>query len=423
MLLLIMGLMLSCAFGETSHGGSRSKPPPTFGFSTSPNDVNQMLSSLERENESLIPSTLLTPFFKQLEHDIEMNTKKTGLNFGVEYIPLTQHSHFGMPHENAGGAELEVFGRYHPMGHDVMDTTIGFKLEQENRIAKIPPGEFYQQLNSIIATTSGFEKLKAALTELWYEQVIIKDRLIMRAGKINITSVMNNYGFESRKFYFLSDVFTSYPATDEPRRSLGAIVAVKLMPHIYVSGAVGDANGEKETSGFNTIGKGQLFSAIELGYRHIISSPSSDNYHIFIWHTAARPQRGLPSESGYSLVLQKNFAFRFIPFTKFDRNQGKSQAFKQVWIGGFVYHYPFGEKVGLLGVGVGQAKLNKFELEAEPEELFQGGHQTIVEVFYRIQFSPYTQITPDVQLIKTITTEHRPSKWAPVISLRVRTAV
>lgn len=419
-LLSISSTLVTNASPESTHGGSRSQAAPTFGFSTSPNDVNQMLSSLERENVSLIPKTLLTPFFKQFEHDIEINAKKTGLNFGIEYIPLAQHTNFGMPYENGGGGEVEVFGRYHPHGHEDMSSIVGFRVEQENRMATIPPGELYEQINSVILTASGLERLKASLTELWFEQVLIDDVLVARLGKVNITAVMNNYGFESRKFYFLSDVFTSYPVTDEPRRALGAIIGMKLARHLYVSGVFADANGEKTTSGFNTIGKGQMFTAIEFGYRDIISSPISDNYHIFIWHTAARPQRMLQSESGYSIVLQKNFADRFIPFTKFDNNTGKTQLMKQAWIGGFVYHYPFGEQVGLLGVGVGRAKLNKYEFG---EEIYSGGHQTIIEVFYRIQFSPYTQITPDVQLIKTLPTEHRPSKWAPVLSLRMRTAI
>jgi porin len=424
---------------------SRQEEAPKTSFASSPNDVSQLLSTLERENESLIPQTILTPFFKKFEHDVEEGAKRTGNNFGIEYIPLYQYANLGMPHENASGGEFEIFGHYRPLGYENISSTFGYKIEQKHAYGQVFPGEFSEQLNLIVKTISGYEKLNPAVTELWYQQIIVDDLVIVRLGKVDVTSIMNSYAFDSRKFYFLSNAFTSHPATDEPKKSLGLITGLKLSPHVYLAATVVDANGQENTSGFNTFGKGQYFSAIEFGYREIINNPSSDNYHVFIWQTAARPQLELPSEHGYSIVLQKDFSYRFIPFVKLDINEGKTQEIKRLIIAGFGFHHPFGGRFGLFGFGIGYAKLSHLAFEEKKEEETKAfgmhmheynlhrefeyghdkpnGHQVIFEMFYRVQFAPYTQITPDIQVIRTLPYEKYPARWATVASIRLRTAI
>jgi len=410
---------------------SRNKEAETT-FSSSPNDVSQLLSSLERENVSLIAQTPATPIFRKIQNDIETSAENTGNNFGFEYIPLYQYAALGHPQDNASGGEFEIFGQYYPFGIDESTTTIGYKIEQKHAYGKIPPGMFNEQMNSIIRTVSGYENLKPAITELWYQQHIIPKTLVVRLGKVKITSVMNNYAFDSRKFYYLSDVFTSHPAIDEPSRGLGIIAGLKLHPHIYAAATVVDASGEENTSGFKTFGRGEFFSAIELGYRDIVSNPSSDNYHIFIWQTASRKHINRSNASGYAILLQKNIHSRLIPFAKLAVNHGKNQDIKRLVMGGFGYHYPLGGKYGLIGFGAGYATLSALAFENEKteeeemkrhEQMPHGGHQVIFETYYRIQLTPYSQLTPDIEIIKILPNEKHHHRWATVASIRWRTAI
>lgn len=384
----------------------------TIGLNSSPNDVEQLLKTLRNENQALLPSTPLTPYFNYFKTYIHKLNDKTGLNLGMAYTPLYQHAVLSYERQNAGGGEFEIFGQYKLNKDQSKSPSIGFTIEDKHRYTFIPPHYLNTQFNSTIRTVSGYAPFKAAITQLWFQTSIIKNVLAIRVGKIDLTSIMNSYAFESRRFFFLSNVFSSHPAVAKPENGLGAIVGLKLSPHLYIAGGIADANGKDTTSGFNTIKYGQYFSSLEIGYRQNIIDPQSDNYHIFLWQVAARPQENLKSDNGVSIVLQKLVSLRFIPFIKADLNTGRVQKIKKLLTAGFGYHYPLNQPYGLLGLATGFAELSDRA----------NGHQFIFETFYRVQLTPDSQLTPDIQIIKTIPIQAK-AKWIPVASIRYRATI
>lgn len=361
-------------------------------LNASPNDINQLLSTLEQENKSLIPNTPLTPYLQKFKTKKNKLHEDYGLNFGMSYTPLIEYSKLGQPHENASGGNYEFFGRYKPKSLQHSKTTFGIKLEDNHAYSTIPPGEFSGQINSAIKTVSGYIPFNLAVTELWLQQSLIPNKIAYRLGKIDLTSIMNSYAFDSRQFYYLSNVFTSHPATAVPSKALGGVLGVSLGPHLYSSIGAVDANGEETTSGFSTLHKGKFYTAVEMGYRDIITNPQSDNYHVFLWHVAAQPEKELLSDQGLSIVLQKNINSKFIPFIKGDWNRGHVTTFNKLIISGFGLQHPFLGSMGLWGLGAGWAELSEQ----------QGVNQLIVETYYRLQLTPNSQLTPNLELIKAL---------------------
>lgn len=378
-------------------------------LNSSPNDVSQLLSSLKEEKNSLITQTELTPLFNRLERTSKQFDQRTGINLGLDYIPLYEHAYQSIGRENASGGELQLFGKWSLFKERTNSPIMGFKIEEKHRYTQTYPGQLAEQFGSIIKTVSGYEHLDTAITELWFQSSVIQNKMAFRIGKIDLTSIMNSYAFDSRRFYFLSDVFSSAPAIDKPQKGLGAILGIKVMKHIYFTSGINDLNGTENSSGFNTLHRSEFIKAIEFGYRKYVISPQSDNYHVFLWHSDAQKIKGIPSDHGFSLVLQKNISNRFIPFIKMNFNSGRVEEIKQLYTSGFGYHYPFNEQYGLLGFAAGYAVLSDAQLS----------HQIILESFYRIQLTPHSQITPDIQMIYTPI----PSRWVPVMNLRFRTAV
>lgn len=410
--LFLVGLLL---YTVTARSEPEEPPGPKhqdnieWSLNSSPNDVNQLLSSLEKENESLIAQTEFTPFFRRVEQHMKHVNQKTGLNIGMDYVPLYEHAMETSEKQNASGGELHLFGKWNFLNKNPRSPMIGFKIEEKHRYTQIYPGQLAEQFDSIIKTVSGYEQLNTAITELWLQSFLIKDIIAFRLGKLELTSIMNSYAFDSRRFYFLSDVFSSSPAINRPQKGLGLITAFKITRHVYLGAGITDLNGTEDSSGFSTLHHGEFIKALELGYRDKIVNPQSDNYHVFVWQSDAQKAMGIPSDHGFSFVLQKNFANRFIPFFKANFNSGRVKDIKQLYTSGFGYHYPFNGKFGLLGFAVGYAALSDK----------QSGHQVILESFYRIQLTPFSQLTPDIQMIYTPI----PSRWVPVINLRFRTAL
>lgn len=420
MLLFASAIFTNCQANFLNPNITTTQSDVEWQLNSSPKDINQLLSALERENKSLIEKTPLTPVFDKIEKIIDELSEQSGLDLGSAYIPLYQHADHSKI-ENAQAAEAEIFGRWHIFGEKNKSPMIGFKIEQKHRSTQIFPSKLAEQFNSIIKTVSGYEQLRLSITELWLQTSIIPNIMAIRIGKINLSSVMNSYAFDSRQFYFLSDVFSSEPAINKPQKGLGAITAIRLSKHYYVSAGIMDLNGQEGSSGFRTLHRGEFIKAIEFGYRDRIITPQSDNYHIFFWQSDAQKSLGIPSDSGWSLVLQKNFYYRFIPFFKMNLNGGQSKDIKQLYIAGFGFHYPFNGEFGLLGFALGYAVLSDKTL----------GHQFILESFYRIQLTKYSQLTPDIQFIRTphnIAFNEQPcnfniNRWVPVFSLRYRIAV
>lgn len=380
-------------------------------LSSSPDDVTQLLSTLEKENNSLISKTPLSSLIKKIEKEKKRQKEKYGVNWGMNYIPLLEYSSSGYPHVNASGSAYQFFGSYKPKPFQQLKTTIGLKVEGNHRYSDISPGHFAEEINSAILTTSGYKPYPLAVTELWIQQSLIPNVLAYRLGKIDLTSIMNSYAFDSRQFYFLSNVFTKHPATAVPSKSPGAVLGIALGAHLYTAlGAVG-LDGEDTTSGFSSFDRGKFFTAIEIGYRDIIKNPQSDNYHVFFWHVPDQPEKQQLSDQGISVVLQKNLFNKFIPFVKLDWSKGRVATFNKLFITGFGLQHPFYGSIGLWGVGMGYAQLAE-----------DATNQAILESFYRVQLTPNSQLTPNIQFIKTLPINgHQPI--ATVWNLRYRIAV
>ncbi len=409
--ILICLLFIPYANAALSSAQTNSKLEEEEVLATSSKDVNQLVSLSEQQRNSLIQNTPFDPFFTKIHQTINKLDETTGVKVGFDYVPLYQHARHSPVKENASGGEAQLFGRWKICKEAKQSPTIGFKVEQRHRFTELYPSQLASQFNSEIKTVSGYEQLEVSITELWLQSVLIDKFMALRAGKLDMTSIMNTYAFDSRQFHFLSDVFSSEPAVNRPSKGLGAMLALKLDSHVYMGAGIIDLNGELSTSGFNTLHLDQFTKAFEIGYREKILDPNSDNYHFFLWHSDAQDQFGRPSDHGWSIVLQKNFNEKFIPFFKTNLNTGRVKNIKELYLLGFGYQYPFGQKYSLFGLAAGKAVLSDL---SEKDK----GHQAIVESFYRIQLLPFTQLTSDVQLLRNPTND-----WTSVFNLRLRFAI
>jgi porin len=389
----------------------RLTPPIVNVLNISPNDINQLLQDLEEKRVALIEKTAFSPYFDYWNSVSQLVEEKTGVSIGFAYTALYQQAQYAFPKKHASGGDFDFFGRWMYLDRDVQQSLVGFRVEQRHNFAQIAPGDLHLFIGSVANTTQAFNTYDGALVELWWEQLLPKNRAGFRIGKIDITSVMNNYAFESQNFYFLNNVFTGHPGWAEPANGLGAAFGFGLTEHLYSGFGLVDANGSNTTSGFNTFGKGEYFTGFEFGYRTQIRSPDGDNFHVFLWHSDKRRDLNIPSDQGISMTLQKNIKDKYLPFFRIDTNKGRASEFKRLLISGIGISSLFGKAYGLLGAAIAYGV---------PTD-HKHGDETIVELFYRIQLTPYSQLTPDIQLIKLKPIDAY-SKWDCVASLRIRVA-
>lgn len=92
------------AFGQSVPNHSNNPGSAEAALNSSPNDVSQLLSTLKEENNSIITHTPLTPFFKQWGGTTKQLAQNTGLNLGLDYVPLFEHAYQTLGRQNASGA-------------------------------------------------------------------------------------------------------------------------------------------------------------------------------------------------------------------------------------------------------------------------------------------------------------------------------
>ena len=377
----------------------------------SPNELSKVLEEMKQKKPSLLektPDTDLLAYWKAFHQQIK---EKTGISLGVAFTGLSQYSPGVRPQDNASGSDLDLLGKWTSASFWGGVSNIGFHLERRNKFTTLAPASFNKNIGSVIKTTQGFNQFNPALVELWWQHVFPTKKSSFRVGKIDIMSLMNTYAFKSQKLFFINQAFTGYPAVSRPSKALGGAASLALTDHYYVGYGLVDANGTNITSGFNTFGKGQYFQGVELGYLEKIDNQTGNNYHVFLWHMAARPQINMASDQGASIVLQHKLSNKLTPFFKWNLSRGTAANYKYLYTAGIGIDKPFEQVYSLSGIAVAYGK---------PANSLRG-YETVVEGFYRIQLSPFIQLTPDIQLIKFKPTNST-SKLGAVFNLRWRLA-
>ncbi len=115
------------------------------------------------------------------------------------------------------------------------------------------------------------------LTELYYEQSLLNERLIFRIGKLDLTNGFTCQGcpvaFDNNAFandetsQFLNGAMVNNPTIPFPDRGLGAAIFFTPVPSWYISAGVADAQADGRETGFNTAfhGDDSVFAILETG--------------------------------------------------------------------------------------------------------------------------------------------------------------
>ncbi len=137
------------------------------------------------------------------------------------------------------------------------------------------------------------------ITEAWYEQYLFQDKLVFRAGKMNLTGGFECHGcpvaFDGNTFandetsQFLNGALVNNPTIPFPDNGLGVAALVRPLPRCYVAAGVADAQADARETGFNTAfhDEDYFFSVAEVGLLPLI--PSSRGglqgaYRFGVWY-------------------------------------------------------------------------------------------------------------------------------------------
>jgi carbohydrate-selective porin OprB len=273
---------------------------------------------------------------------------------------------------------------------------IGFSFEERDNVTDHSVREFSQEVGTNYRThgLNTNERSRTAVRQLWWRRTFLDKTVTATVGKLHHPSYYNRNSFAGNsRTYFLSNPFSRNPNRLTPQDGLGANVTIKPNDAYYFSVGLGDAEADNKTSGFDTIGDGHLFTAVEFGLTPTIEGTGRGNYRFTFWHTnqadgeATTDDRG-DDGSGVALSFDQELNKTVGLFARYGYTEPQVTTIKNFVSGGFVLRDSWGFKDDLFGVGL------SWDQPSDGKD-----DEVSMEVFQRFQFTSRVQITPSILVI------------------------
>ena len=385
-LLLLCYLVAGSANGQESSARVRLEAAASASLG-GPQSASAQLEEdrLRRQEDSRSPG--LDAFFDPFEQDKQKLKEETGLDIGLDYQLLYQHSTStvsGIDEAAAGHARMlgnwALFDRGGPNQGSLV-----FIIENRHRLGtKTSPAGLASEIGYIGLTGTTFGDTGNSLSVANWAQSIDDGRAGIVIGRIDPTDYTDILGYVNPRTTFmnLSVLFNPVVVLPDPGFGIGA--GAFLTDQLYTIGVVSDANGS-----LNKIrwfpGGAELFKYAELGWTPAPDQRYLTNIHISGFHVDKRKDAGVDESYGVMLSGNVTFDSELMLFGRLGFSKGDAPIANTAGTLGFMWRPGFYDD--LIGVAVNVAKPAISGLDT----------QTSIEVFYRFDASDNLAITTDVQ--------------------------
>jgi len=388
--LWICALPFACACACATQ--ARDPAPETREISASPDDLSSQVTEGRLEADAILGQGLaaqLGDVWRRFNDGIDARTR---LRLGLNYTAVLQAaSAVEQGDSGASGGDFEFFGQWSVVDRGKWPGSISFLTELRHRYTSTAPADLGANIGSLFRTTTGFGSQAFALSQLYWDHGSFEAGFRYRIGKIDPALTYDSGRYVSDNYAFLNQAFSDTAAMALPGPGLGATVVAYPHGELYAMAGVQDANGRKTNSGFDTIGDGELFAALELGWTPKFGEPREGAYHMTFWHSDRRANADVPSGRGFALTAEQQLGpdNRIVPFVRYSYGTGAGLKVRQVLAVGAGFEQILGQNDDLIGVGAAWGQPADRSLRDE----------YVFEAFYRFYLTPNMHISPDVQLI------------------------
>ncbi len=355
-----------------------------------PSDITKELEADYREREALIELQ------RRGQPNVWTKTKNrlnenVGLMFGMNWTLLYQKATDSLDTDDwAGGGRRQIAAAWTAIGRGTENEgTLGVRFQNRDRVGSgLLPTDLGPAIGSVWTTGFGFDEFSFVLTDLWWEQAALEGKIGVRFGKYLPFDVFDPFSFKSPLTGFQNAAFSGTPAMVLPSFSLGVSGRVRLSDELDLILGINDANGEPDTSGFDTFfDDREYFVAGELRWRPAMPS-GAGKFHVTTWHTDEREQA--QTQKGWGTTFSGEYRTgRLTPFLRYSWSDGGAADLRHLIACGLALNDVAGRDNDLAGIGLSWGKPDNSRLD----------NQTAAELFYRTQVLRFLALTPSVQTI------------------------
>jgi len=315
--------------------------------------------------------------------------ERIGLQFGFNYTALGQWVTDSPGADSAIGGVLEILATWTLVGRESKNHgNLVFKLENRHRLGTdLSPFDLGFEAGSTLPIAVKFNDFGWGVTNLFWQQRLLKGRMTIVAGKVDVTDYMDVYGLINPLTSFHNFAFSTNPTIAVPDQGLGAAVGGALSDHWYAVASLVDANGSPTESGFDTFfDESEFFTHVEVGFTSNWERRYLDNIHFVIWHADERQGAGSPEGWGVAFSAAWFFEDKWMPFLRAGWSDGDASLLNGVVSAGLGIRFKSDD---VFGVGLSWGRPASAALR----------DQYTAEVFYRFYVTQNFFLAPNLQFI------------------------
>lgn len=338
---------------------------------------------------------------------------KYGLNLGIDYTVLFQRSSNDTGENLAAGGIFSIFGKWTLLGRKSNNTgSLIFLIENRHKLGTdIAPQLLGPEAGYLGSTGSLFIDAGWVVPSLYWEQYFNNGRSAFAIGRIDPGNFIDVAGYENPLTTFQNSSILGNATIPIPNPGLGIVAASYLSDQVYVLLEFFDANGSLSDVNFTTFFEEvEFFKYIELGWSSSQKDEFQKNFHVTLWHADDRDKANIEDSWGITGTGIWLFNDQWMPFFRVGWSDGEAPLMNKAVNIGITYF--LASRLDQWGLGISWGDPSDRTLR----------DQTTSELFYRIQLTAGTALTPSLQwIIDPALNPDEDDLW--VISFRLRMAL
>ena len=332
--------------------------------------------------------------------------RATRIRFTGAWTAVYQRASEGNGPLDASGGDFDLVATWAALrrgGRTIGSLAVAFE-SRHGLGGEITPSALSGTIDSLWPTISGFNVQTFFPIQIYWRQELWGDRLHLRVGKLDPSSVFFGNRINSSSLYFMNYAFGNNPAVFFPGNGLGLSATWDISKHWSASFGVQNANGVKTEINPSTVELGEFWFATQLDWRTRIRGLGAGTYRYGWWWSMARSEVDAPAGGGTALSIDQELGRKVIGFLRVEY-QGHPLLTEEIAAESLTAT----SAAVRLGVGV-QGPFRRLPddymgLAAAWGTPAQGGARDsyVSEIFYRLQLDATSQFTASLQAIRSST--------------------
>ncbi|MBL9149050.1 MAG: hypothetical protein JNM94_10190 [Phycisphaerae bacterium] len=367
------------------------------------------LDEIEAPHAGKFLMSFTDPVFDAIVGPLSSFYAQTGLRVGVAYTTVFQLGNAGV---NGFSGDLDIMTAWTLVGRGTPNTgTFVFTGEDRFRQADQPASAVGPDMGTLQPTTNGFNDRGWVVRDGYWLQRLFDNRLRLLVGRADLTDFVGAHRLQNLNSSFSNRWFSANPVVASPGHGPAAGLSFAPCDWFYVSAGLANAYNTTTTIGVDTLDQGDFFYTAEVGLTPVFQGLGAGRYQLMLWRMDERPELGLPSDQGISVILNQEIGESLIAFARYGNSEATLTNVQNAVQAGVGLQNLFSQE-SLTGVAGSWGEPDRAGWRDE----------TVFELFHRIQLSRYSQFTVGGQVIFDPSNSPTDSDVVGVLTMRYRVA-